>query len=72
MSAQSLLCPDSGLPLAQPATAAGSTGSFAMNVISFIEKKRCEFCPGNKRALEGVEECNQSFTLSVPLPIASE
>lgn len=24
-----------------------------MNVISFIEKKRCEICMGNKRALEG-------------------
>lgn len=78
------LCPDSGLsafPLSQPSSAAGSAVSFAMNVISFLEKKRwlhqglgllLEFCPGNKRDLEGVEGCNQSFTLSVPLPTAPE
>lgn len=42
----------------------GSTASFAMNVISFIEKKRCEFCPGNTRAVEGMQLESHPFSAS--------
>lgn len=68
-------CPGSGLsafPLSQPSTAVGSTAEFCHECYLIYWEEEMWILPQQKMALGGVEGCNQSFTLSVPLPMAPE